>query len=353
MRMRTHPVCVVRSCLFSLFLMFFALQGLAVSDALFEASVVRSQDSHYDQREALSQVLVKLSGHAYSDHALWTSLLNSAESWVESYRYLDSGGVSFARYRFDQESVLAALQQHGVVPWLLPREKTLIILLLDHDGQTSLITDHSTLPITEQLRSDLQKRALPFTWLNQNKTPSLDAKELWQNNQDQIKSLLKKYQLNQAALIKLVFQPDERAWQGRMSVTNRLGKKDFAFENKKLQSVVSDIADGLLTSTYNLSKIIDAVDNQSRITLKFVGITSELQLQDLQKVLRSFAKVKSIELQGLYESSVTLSCELVGSSSKFMRELLNHSAFSYQAKVTVPKHQPIWVMKLQSGDEHA
>lgn len=345
----------MRHLMFKLFLLTMVCQCYAVDSFLFEAYVPQTQDELYDQKQALGHVLVKLSGCADCVEGKLSPLLSYAEAWVDSYHYKKSGDgqVPMTHYRFDQESILSALKKHGVMPWLLLREKTLLIVVLDHDGQTSLITANSTLPIAHQFQSGLNQRALPFVFLNKDVSPHANAKDLWKAQAAQVKALASSYQVDQVALIKLVFQPDNRTWQGRMSVTSRLGQRDQMFEQSNLAHVVSSLADGLLTSTYELSKVIDAVDNESLVQINMVGVQSAEQLQAIVHELKSQAKVKSVSLRALRGDTLTLVCDLVGSSSKFMRELLTHPQFSYQAKVSSEHKTPVWVLRWQLEDDHA
>lgn len=340
-------------CFFLVLALGFPVVSTLAQVLLYEDDVVRTQHARYDEKKALEHVFVKLSGNsALKQNKKFVAALQYAEEWVQDYHYYNDPvkNKPMVHYRFDSDSILKTLEKLGVHPWLLEREKTLLILLLDHDGQTSLVTSESTLPFVHHLQAQLHQRGLPFHWVSKDDHTTINVDMLWQGNLASVEKTAVSFGANQIALVKLVFQPDTGSWQAQLLVENRLGKTSSLYEYVNVGEVLEALANGLLEKTYSLSKIMDAVDDESSVTIKLIGVNSQEQWHDLEKKVKSLRKVKAFQLQSLREHAIYFKCELIGGAEKFMRELMVKPWFDFKATVQTPHKKPVWVLQVREGN---
>ena len=318
--------------------------GLEAS--LFETAVEQSSDATHDAQSALSNVLIKLAGTpSIQSNTAYKSMLDQAESWVQDYRYSESGGQHWVHYRFDQVAILAQFNNMLIHPWVLPREKTLVLMVLDHDGQTQLENDQSDLPMMQNLEDALVRRGLPFILPKHD--ADVEVASLWQEDTPLIEKLLSQYLVSQAALVKLAYLPDSRQWRGRLLVHNPLGNVIKSFEHANISQVVDHLVDELLEVTFKASKIIDAVDNESHAVIQVLDVIDYDTLKAIKKRLSQQRKVKSVKVSALSKDSVYFSCNLVGDSGKFIRELMAEPWLHYEGKINQSQKQVVWILRSQ------
>jgi len=313
---------------------------------------VGSEDNSLDNAFArvLKQVLVKVSGYSdiSSDQQVNEALVHARE-WLQRYHYLNNPGQNGSQQwvwvQFDPHPLNALLKRTKHIAWTTPRSKTLIWFLLDHDGNQQVLKEDDDMPLAKQFDQLLNQRGLPYVFpkMDEHDQWLLQSKALWRLQTKQIMKASSRYHSDQVAVIKMVFQPHDKAWHVAMHVLNRVGEKVIILQNPSLSQLLIQLSDGLLTQTYAAASLIDTLQQQTVAELDVTGINSMEDYQSLMDVLRKQPLVKEISLQGLFAHGVYLKLNIAGSDSHFFRNLMATQELTSLGAPTIRHGKPrVW-----------
>jgi hypothetical protein len=116
-------------------------------------------------RQALAQVLVKVSGHPdVLALAPLESAVADASRYVQRYRYLRDDDRLLLEVYFDPESVNSLLRDAAAPLWTANRPALLLWLVVDDGAQRRLATPDSDPALYEALRASMDRRGVPLAY---------------------------------------------------------------------------------------------------------------------------------------------------------------------------------------------
>ena len=142
-----------------------ATQHVVVNEAQIPVSDQSQKTRAYAVKEALTQVMVKVSGNtAVLQNPGVRAALRTPEAYLRSYRFSYSGNDTFYVAEFDNTKLIELLKREGLPLWGERRPETIVWLATETDDNERIILDESTpTPVGEMLINTAKTRGVPVS----------------------------------------------------------------------------------------------------------------------------------------------------------------------------------------------
>ncbi len=171
-------------------------------------------------REALSQVLVKVSGSpAVLANEQLTAALDEASRYMQRYQYLrpEDGSLKL-QVHFDPQSVNDLLRNAGAPLWTANRPPLLVWLVVDDATGRHIATPDSNPELFDTLTRELERRGVPVTFplYDLQDTLAISVQALWRLDELAVYRASQRYGVANVLVGRMTALPGER-WMGDWS----------------------------------------------------------------------------------------------------------------------------------------
>jgi uncharacterized protein len=312
------------------------------TDDLYAAEVAVADDSagvrSQGLEDALSQVLVKLSGSAdVAGLPGAAKVLGQASSLVQQYRYrLDGSSTPPQRYlwaKFDRVALERAMRQAGVPVWGAQRPRVLMWLATERKGRRSLLNFDTEPQARAALETRAEQRGMPLQLplMDLQDQAALSAADLWAGYATAIRAASQRYPYD-AILTGRLRQVDGGRWRADWTLWEKNGQQDFSSAalpwSAALQSGI-DGAQDRLAARYVPS---GEGDGPQHLRIRVVGLDS---LHGYGRLMQLLSRQEGITRIGLHEvdrDSLTADIWTRGSTAALGRALTLGGELTLQAQ---------------------
>lgn len=131
------------------------------ADTLYQAEVSAGQSQQQWQKQALEQVIVKVTGQQIKDLPQLQAALNQPAAYVKQFEALGSTASGTIRVFLDAQRIHRLLQEHSVPVWGVHRP-TILFWIISQDGVERGFVRSPEDPLLQSLQQQLRQQAIPF-----------------------------------------------------------------------------------------------------------------------------------------------------------------------------------------------
>lgn len=299
------------------------LSAAQVND-LYQGMAPTSGDMTAAQSQALSEVLVKVSGKrdilAQPDVV---KALAAPKEYVQQYGYQDEGQVKILKAQFVPAKV-NALIAGSKYALLGPARPQLAFWLVQDDGERRIISDQSGDGWSPVLRSQAQTLGLPVSipLMDLDDSMAVSATDVWGRFAGPILKASQRYGAEMVVLGQLVAQGEGWAlnwalYGPKSGATEQLTKGEVQGSQQEIATGLADALAGWLVENYG-ARLGGVSSSQA---LQIEGVQGIDDMISLQKLLQGMASVTQVTIGQLNGDKVNFSLTLQGDRAELIRGL--------------------------------
>ncbi|MGQ0656512.1 MAG: DUF2066 domain-containing protein [Chromatiales bacterium] len=264
-------------------------------------------------KEALREVLIKLTGDRNAIRGETEALIRDAGNYVLQYQYRDlpaqedGGRPRTALWvQFDEAALTNALAATGVAPWGSDRPSLLLWLLSEQGDSGSLTGSEEQSALGESARFHASRRGIPLVLplLDLDDTARIAPSDVKRDNVERIRDASARYATRATATAVLTDAP-EGGWRGRFTL--QFGERSSTWlaqgetPDAALGQGMDQFADALAAGAVTARP----AGSRESVKLQVEGIETAQQFAQVEEYLRTLSPVESVAVQRLERGRVT------------------------------------------------
>jgi len=296
----------------------------------FAADIIPAQITQtlaQSQRQALEQVLVKLTGSsaALSDPVI-EKAVSRAGNYVVQYGYYQAGEQERFRASFNPSQLEILLARSGQPVWGSLRPQLLLWIAQERPVGRRLLSDSDAGNLTREVKTTAEARGLPvlLPLMDLDDSMAVSSADVWGSFIDNLQPASRRYEADFVVVAKAIPQLSQgwrlswQLWNREMADTGILarGQTDGA-EAEVAQQMVNQIAD-YLGKAYAMRNN-DGTQGQQLLIVK--GVERMADANHLRQMLRRLPVVASSALIRVEGSQLTFELTLLGAVTEFEQAL--------------------------------
>ncbi|MBV1840148.1 DUF2066 domain-containing protein [Photobacterium ganghwense] len=322
------------------------VQAATVTD-LYQARIVLpdtdSQSEQNARRDALAQVLVKVSGQSrVVNNDVVTKALANSNPFVSQYGYGNLKGKRTLDLTFDRNRVRQLLTQAQATFWGEQRPNVLVWLVEDAESSRNIAWDQSGNPLLAGMKSEADRRGVPTMMPigDFEDVTAISVPDLWGGFVGPIVQASQRYQPEAVLVVRARRKgPDDYVMNWQL----------YAEGPEKMAATKVTPSEGQAsgTSEATLRRMMDHVadqlgvkyavplggDESGQLAVVVSNIRSAKDFFTLERMMTNLSSVAGINAYRIQGEQVEFSVKLLSTEAAFQRELSQNSRLS---EVTAP-----------------
>ncbi|MGR2766528.1 DUF2066 domain-containing protein [Photobacterium ganghwense] len=322
------------------------VQAATVTD-LYQARIVLpdtdSQSEQNARRDALAQVLVKVSGQSrVVNNDVVTKALANSNPFVSQYGYGNLKGKRTLDLTFDRNRVRQLLTQAQATFWGEQRPNVLVWLVEDAESNRNIAWDQSGNPLLAGMKSEADRRGVPTMMPigDFEDVTAISVPDLWGGFVGPIVQASQRYQPEAVLVVRARRKgPDDYVMNWQL----------YAEGPEKMAATKVTPSEGQAsgTSEATLRRMMDHVadqlgvkyavplggDESGQLAVVVSNIRSAKDFFTLERMMTNLSSVAGINAYRIQGEQVEFSVKLLSTEAAFQRELSQNSRLS---EVTAP-----------------
>lgn len=322
------------------------VQAATVTD-LYQARIVLpdtdSQSEQNARRDALAQVLVKVSGQSrVVNNDVVTKALANSNPFVSQYGYGNLKGKRTLDLTFDRNRVRQLLTQAQATFWGEQRPNVLVWLVEDAESSRNIAWDQSGNPLLAGMKSEADRRGVPTMMPigDFEDVTAISVPDLWGGFVGPIVQASQRYQPEAVLVVRARRKgPDDYVMNWQL----------YAEGPEKMAATKVTPSEGQAsgTSEATLRRMMDHVadqlgvkyavplggDESGQLAVVVSNIRSAKDFFTLERMMTNLSSVAGINAYRIQGEQVEFSVKLLSTEAAFERELSQNSRLS---EVTAP-----------------
>lgn len=322
------------------------VQAATVTD-LYQARIVLpdtdSQSEQNARRDALAQVLVKVSGQSrVVNNDVVTKALANSNPFVSQYGYGNLKGKRTLDLTFDRNRVRQLLTQAQATFWGEQRPNVLVWLVEDAESSRNIAWDQSGNPLLAGMKSEADRRGVPTMMPigDFEDVTAISVPDLWGGFVGPIVKASQRYQPEAVLVVRARRKgPDDYVMNWQL----------YAEGPEKMAATKVTPSEGQAsgTSEATLRRMMDHVadqlgvkyavplggDESGQLAVVVSNIRSAKDFFTLERMMTNLSSVAGINAYRIQGEQVEFSVKLLSTEAAFQRELSQNSRLS---EVTAP-----------------
>lgn len=322
------------------------VQAATVTD-LYQARIVLpdtdSQSEQNARRDALAQVLVKVSGQSrVVNNDVVTKALANSNPFVSQYGYGNLKGKRTLDLTFDRNRVRQLLTQAQATFWGEQRPNVLVWLVEDAESSRNIAWDQSGNPLLAGMKSEADRRGVPTMMPigDFEDVTAISVPDLWGGFVGPIVQASQRYQPEAVLVVRARRKgPDDYVMNWQL----------YAEGSEKMAATKVTPSEGQAsgTSEATLRRMMDHVadqlgvkyavplggDESGQLAVVVSNIRSAKDFFTLERMMTNLSSVAGINAYRIQGEQVEFSVKLLSTEAAFQRELSQNSRLS---EVTAP-----------------
>lgn len=322
------------------------VQAATVTD-LYQARIVLpdtdSQSEQNARRDALAQVLVKVSGQSrVVNNDVVTKALANSNPFVSQYGYGNLKGKRTLDLTFDRNRVRQLLTQAQATFWGEQRPNVLVWLVEDAESSRNIAWDQSGNPLLAGMKSEADRRGVPTMMPigDFEDVTAISVPDLWGGFVGPIVQASQRYQPEAVLVVRARRKgPDDYVMNWQLYAEGP--------ENMAATKVTPSEGQASGTSEATLRRMMDHVadqlgvkyavplggDESGQLAVVVSNIRSAKDFFTLERMMTNLSSVAGINAYRIQGEQVEFSVKLLSTEAAFQRELSQNSRLS---EVTAP-----------------
>ena len=307
--------------------------------AIVSVAGAEETDRNLAMKQALSQVLVKLSGdRTLLDNPRVKVKLAQAEQFVEQFEYQTRphDGQRLLVVSFDEDAIKQLLQDLGLSQWSNARPTLLVWIVLEKEGKQSVINKIEQAPEANTLRIEAATRGLPmlFPILDLEDLRTLRVTDIIVGRREAIEQVARRYNVQTTWVGRVALQ--DETWHGQWHLL--IGTEQFSWqtESVNLSTLLTEGLHETIDKIVKRSVVFDTAPTESEggLTLHSVEETFILKINALPNLddyarvrdyLQSLDIVADLQIQQMQPKQATFLITVRGGQTALARALsLSH-----------------------------
>ncbi len=294
-----------------------------------KVEVSATNNAWLNQRKALSEVLVKISGNsAVLKNEVIKKALQRARDYIVKQGEVTLDGQKYFQAQFNKEKINQLLRTSHFGIWGKKRPQQVIWLVVDENFQRSvrgeLDTDYA--PFIDAVKQHSHTRAVPmlFPLMDLDDDMMINSSDLWGQFTDPVAQASQRYGADNFVIAKII--KNRQDYQINWSLYGRNSKSqpydiwlngNFQGQLEELGYSLSEKVANFLGSRYSVK---DSGSNE-QLLLTIDRVNSVSSYARLMKLLAAMPAIASVELASVRGSSVELNVTLIGSRTDLEQEI--------------------------------
>lgn len=335
------------------------VQAATVTD-LYQARIVLpdtdSQSEQNARRDALAQVLVKVSGQSrVVNNDVVTKALANSNPFVSQYGYGNLKGKRTLDLTFDRNRVRQLLTQAQATFWGEQRPNVLVWLVEDAESSRNIAWDQSGNPLLAGMKSEADRRGVPTMMPigDFEDVTAISVPDLWGGFVGPIVQASQRYQPEAVLVVRARRKgPDDYVMNWQL----------YAEGPEKMAATKVTPSEGQAsgTSEATLRRMMDHVadqlgvkyavplggDESGQLAVVVSNIRSAKDFFTLERMMTNLSSVAGINAYRIQGEQVEFSVKLLSTEAAFQRELSQNSRLSEVTAPVMPA-EPMDASKVQ------
>lgn len=299
-------------------------------NSLYHTEVPVNSQSEVDRiqgiKQGMEQIFIKLTGKRdIVDNPAIKPGLKNAENYITQFSYTRSpvNKPFLLQLDFDAKEINHLLQQAHIPTW--GENRPLILAWVEYElpNQPAEIIADSQHEIAIDLKQEAARRGLPLV------LPAMDMTDMNHVNVNDIvmmqlpvlQAAAKRYG-NDAIVVGRIFRNANGSYRGQWQLSEaNHDLEHWEVEGKTLNEVIAVVIDNTADKMANEYAVVVNDAQQTKLTLKIVGISEQDDFAQLMRYLKHLTPVAEVALVGANGDTVVLDVSVRGTKDTFSQSI--------------------------------
>ncbi|OEF23969.1 DUF2066 domain-containing protein [Vibrio rumoiensis] len=279
--------------------------------------------------QGLEQVLIKASGNkSIASNSIIKKALNNGSDYLSQFNNSTLNGEQSMVMDFNSEQVQSLLSQANALYWPESRENVLVWLVDDDGSERQIGWEQSGLESVGDLQAASNQSGLPITLPlgDMDDLTTISATDLWGSFADPLSKASQRYPSDAVLLLKVERegQQVQLTWQLYDIAPEKIASNPEAALTGTESGTVAEAIDSAIAkvSLYYAKQNKLALNQEPDDSLQahFSGISNAKDFFALERMLKSFNSVASVQVHRIQGDSIDFSVQLFTSVEDFEKE---------------------------------
>ncbi|KPJ67210.1 MAG: hypothetical protein AMJ43_04885 [Coxiella sp. DG_40] len=247
--------------------------------------------------KALQQVLIKVTGNvAIATLPEIQSELESAESLISSYSYIENDDKTLLDVKFNHKEVQQILRNAKQALWGDNRPPIIIWLDVDDGNSNNILASNSDSFLVSVLNNNADRLGLPIVLpeMDSQDLNNISTNDIEQTNLSAIQTCSQRYDVN-TILVGYISKSSQTNWQSKWTLLTNGNTENWVITGDDIEQILTKATNNVASILASQFAILNDNALQTQLTVIVTGITNLDEYAALVKYLHSLNTITDIE----------------------------------------------------------